>query len=386
MTSARICDCGSGPNVARCRDGHLERVKARERTDCPHRLTAEEAAPAGKPEGAKCGKGANVLKTAATLPEPDRGELAPEPGADGIWPGEAPPAHWRDALGEEDPGAEPCPDESETACGCGSPAPRYSSDHTGSVCPSCGPQWCWGVSVAASARAQAHNEEVKRKAARAGTASIAIPQSELDRQDRELRQRRKIVLAVVGKVLADPHLTPQCRTDWEWYEEKIPGADAARLAELEEQIRGEPVDRRGWWRRSFGPGEIRDYLEWAAEGADDDEPDAPSDESEGQAAGEVISISSRQPVAAIEATPGLSGSVLCEVCHGEGRPSFAVARIRSNVPSMVPERDVCPGHFRHFAAIIEPMTFGDLVIVKQYGTAPGVRSIIKSGAGPAREA
>jgi hypothetical protein len=308
-------------------------------------------------------------------------DAAAEPDEDAIWPGEDPPAHWRDGLGEEDPGAEPCdPNGSEAACGCGSPAPRYSSDHTGSVCPSCGPEWCWGVSVAAFARAQAHQEEVKRTAARSGTASPAIPQRELDRQDRELRQWRRIVLAVAGKVLADPHLTPQCRTDWEWYEEKIPGADAARLAELEEQIREEPVDRRGWWRRSFGPGEIRAYLEWAAEGTDDDEP---PDETEDQAAAEVISISSRQPVAAIEAAPRLSSSVLCELCISAGQRSFAVARIRSNVPSMVPERDVCPEHFRHFAAVIEPMTFGNLVIVKPYGSAPGVRSIIRVTARPA---
>lgn len=369
-TSARICDCGTGPNVARCRDGHLERTRAkpRGRTACPHRAAGE----------VKCGQRANVL-AASTLEDllgPDdaaaSGDRTMSDDLEQRWAAEDPPASWRELLAEPS-GGLPC---GNVLCPCDDPPICYTPGHTAEICPSCGTgEGCWDISPTAYKYAQEHAELLKRRAARSATASPAVPQRELDRQARELKQRCNLVLAVVRKVLADPHLTGQCRSDFEWFEEQlVPGINAERLAELEEQLREQPVNRRGWWRRTFGAGELRDYLEWAAEGTDDDEP---PEDAEDQA--EVIEISSHRPIAAIEQAPVLSGSVLCELCHGEGRSSFAVVRVRSNVPSMVPERDVCPGHFRHFAEVIEPMTFGDLVIVKRYGTAPGIRSIIRTG-------
>jgi hypothetical protein len=43
-------DCGYGPNISRCRAGHVEFTQAKSRTKCPHRDT----------EGKRCGEPANV--------------------------------------------------------------------------------------------------------------------------------------------------------------------------------------------------------------------------------------------------------------------------------------------------------------------------------------
>jgi hypothetical protein len=44
-------DCGYGPNISRCRAGHIEFTRAKARTNCPHKDT----------EGKRCGKSANVF-------------------------------------------------------------------------------------------------------------------------------------------------------------------------------------------------------------------------------------------------------------------------------------------------------------------------------------
>jgi hypothetical protein len=269
--------------------------------------------------------------------------------------------------------AEPSGDAScgDAECGCGDPPVRYSGAHTATICPDCDAE-CWDLSGSAYERGRKLEQDAARKAAREGTASPQLPQRELDRQARELRQRRSLVLAVVGKVLADAHLTGQCRSDWEWFAEQIPGASAERLAELEQQIREQPVDRGGWFRRSFGRGD--EYLLWVAEDGPDDEDQADNEDQDA----EVIQLPGAGDRLALEQAPRITGNVLCEPCVAQGSQSLAVARIRTSVPTMIPEQDACPDHFREYAALIQRQTFGELLIVKHYGTAPGVRSITRA--------
>lgn len=379
MTMALICTHGAGPNVARCRpDGHLEHTKAppgKGRSECPHRDA----------DGRRCGNRSAVLSEKQLaellgLDLPGPGSGADSGGLGQRWAAEGPPGSWRDMLAEPSGG----PVCGNPECGCDNPPERYTGAHTATICPGCDPE-CWEISDSARGRARQLEETAARKAAREGTASPQLPQPEIDRQDRERRQLRSLLLAAVSKVLADPHLTGQCRSDFEWFAERLPpGVSAERLAELEEQIREQPVQRHGWWRRSFGAGEIRDYLLWATDGTEDE--DQADDDGDGQDEdAEVIAMPGPGGRLAIEQAPRITGSVLCEPCLVRGSQSLAVARVRSNVPSMIPEQDVCPGHFREHAAIIERMSFGELIIFKQYGSAPGVRSI-RPGTGPARTA
>lgn len=190
------------------------------------------------------------------------------------------PLPWLEMLGAEVPEAPRCDD-----CGyrCSNPPMRYTGDHTAIVCPECGPD-CWDISPRAAQRAEAHAAGLRRRADRAASAAVTVPQQVRDREARELKRRREVVLAGVRKILADEHLTPACRSDYEWFAEEIADADAARLAELEAQLRKQPVTRAGWWRRSFGAGGIPEYLEWIAEEGDqdeaDEEPDPDADDEE----------------------------------------------------------------------------------------------------------
>lgn len=353
----RVCGCGQGPNVARCRAGHLERTKAKERTDCPHREN-----------GVKCGQRTNVLKTTATLPAADRPAGDQADDLESRWAAEEPPGSWREMLAEAS-GGEPCGNED---CPCDDPPVRYTGAHTAEVCPACGPVWCWSESPRAQDRAGDHAEAEQRKAVRTGQASAMVPQAELDERDRELRRRKNQLLRIIRAALGDDRLADESRDDLEWFEEQLGRASTAeRVVQLEEQLASVQIRRRGWSRSVL---ELDDYDVVGEDQADEDGAAGELPGPERRVFVDPFALAARAEIPA-PVSPAATG-VLCELCLAGGRQGPAAARVRSpNMPGMVPERDVCLEHYRFYAAVIEPTTYGVLEVVKQYASVLEVRSI-----------
>ncbi len=139
---------------------------------------------------------------------------------------------------------EPCDD----GCSCDHPAPVYTSDHTGTVCPECDLE-CWATSPALDRRAAEHAEAVKQLATRTGTASVAVPQAEIDAQGRQVYVRKGAVLRGIAKMLDDDRLTDKSQDILRWYAEAIGKAEThARLDELAESAKGEKIRHRHWWQ------------------------------------------------------------------------------------------------------------------------------------------
>jgi hypothetical protein len=212
---------------------------------------------------------------------------------------------------------------------CGRPA-AADPGRTQVGCPAC--KW-WGDYPEVIAWRDRQNGSASQAAAR----EPQLTQAELDAASRELHVRRGQVLAMIGKVLADDKLTVDCRSIFGWYQAQIsrtvPGstdesalrAAGERLDQLEEQLAGERVRHRGFWRRDTGPG---DYL-------DDDEDQDDADDDEDQADAEPENAAPSHP-RAIEPPPP------CGSC-GQ-RP--AVARIATSstlAESAVIECNVCAG-------------------------------------------
>lgn len=329
-------------------------------------------------ESAASGQGVVRLPPRATV-APVRRERPARPPvtparSGGVTPG-LPPAPWRDSLGPECPGADTC---GEYGCDCSRPPIRYTGDHTGTVCPECGPV-CWAPSPEARRRAQAHAASQERHAQRTRRATVAVPQHVIDAQGREVRRQRDHLTRQAERVLADQNITEDTRSDFAWFRDELRQAlTADRVGQLADQMAACPIERRGWLRRALG---TADYIE-------PEELDGPDDD--GIVDAELVDEDQAPPVtlAAVQralaplaaaASPAGGSSHLCEVCFNAGgtqRP--AVARIASSVPAMIPERDVCLPHYQQAAEIVDRMTFASLEVTHRYGNARGVLSIVRS--------
>lgn len=351
-----------------CADGHPFKTRAAPGTRnvrCGYRF----------PDGTKCPKRGSVPKAPGPA-TPDRpaaaaavspGPARAAPADDGQAGRELPPASWLESLGPVAPGEPPC-----DSCGCSGPPVRYTGDHTGTVCPECGPA-CWSTSAAAVQRARDHAGRLRQAALRERRPTAHVSRQDLDARGRQAQRLQDQLLARVARVLADQRITADTRSDFAWFRAQLtprPGEPPTpeRLAELAAEIAECPVERRGWFRRALEAADYEDEDVIEAEIISDDEDQA----------AEVTGPPERL---AIERAPVI---VLCQLCGAQGTRDAAVARVRTNVPNMLPERDVCAGHFGEYRAAVEPMTFGDLIIVRQYGIAPGVASIVRSGTGAAR--
>ena len=124
----------------------------------------------------------------------------------------------------------------------------------------------------------------------------------------------------------------------------------------DQQARPSGAGRRGLLRLGRGRGGTWEYDD--NDQADDDQ----ADDDQGEAL--------------VPARPAAS-SVLCGLCFSSSRQQLAVARISSNVPAMIPNGDVCAEHFRHYADVTWGMPNAELIILVQYGIAPGVHSITR---------
>lgn len=274
------------------------------------------------------------------------------------------PASWLDSLGPVVTGPHLCDSEDYDcdASVCGRPPMRYTGDHTAIVCPKCGPS-CWTISPGAAGRARDYDTAQDQAARRERKASVRVPQAMLDAQGREVQRWRDQLLARVLHILDDPRITVDTRSDYTWFRDRLTGPAAAplsldRLAELSGEMDDCPV-RRGWWRRAL---DAVDYDDLDEEGGDIvdaelvDEPEHPQ-----------LAPPASRP--ALEAAPPPG----CQRCSLP-----AVARISTSVPRMIPEQDVCRRCFDDYAGVIDHQTFGNLHVLRQYGNAAGVRSIIRA--------
>jgi hypothetical protein len=202
---------------------------------------------------------------------------------------------------------------------------------------------------------------------------VAIPQAELDRQQRDLAEARVNARQSVAKVLADPHLTDGCRARWEWFTDAIAVASAPRLAELAEQARAEPVIRRGWWRRNFGT--APEYLEWLA-GDGPEEEDQEQEEEAAELAGNVVALhrGELEEISASGAVTELGGYRPCERCQARRSGPWppATVRIDSSAPQLIPSEDLCEECRAEQEILADRMTFVRMWITARYA-APAAR-------------
>jgi hypothetical protein len=362
------CQCGQGPNLLLCPAGHVERSGAKPggSTKCPHRdsVTGARCArytkvPKAWPPGS-ARSAANRPARGATVQIAVATERADQdaPG----WAAEGSPARWHEILGGECPG-ERCTEAAGCSEGCSGQPWRYTRDHTAIVCPDpkCWP-WCWEISPAARLRAREHDAEVTKRAHRAGAATVAVPQPQIDARARAVRRLKADMLPEIDQVLARD-LTPDSRSDYEWFRGAVDAAATTeRLDELDRQMTAEPPRYRSRFRRvldRLAPSDDADDIV-DAEVLDDDQ-DQDQDQDDGTVVPLAIAampgpFGDRLPPAVIARLTGLPS---CERCHARGqRPApFAVTRIASNAPELIAEEDLCAGCFAEQRQFAGRMTY-----------------------------
>lgn len=185
-----------------------------------------------------------VTAPVATAARP--GDRPPDPALEAAWAAEDPPASWLEMLAEES-ADKPCVD-----CGCASAPPRYTGDHTGTICAECGPEYCWDISPTAYRQATEH---AARIAARTADAPAAMPQQERDDLDRQAHAERRQLGRIIGQARGIKNLAEEAHDTLDWYAGQIaateslaPPAALARLEQLRDNLEAEQLPRRRWFR------------------------------------------------------------------------------------------------------------------------------------------
>jgi hypothetical protein len=283
----------------------------------------------------------------------------PDDSLTALWAAEQPPASWRDSLGAD----------AGKGCGqCGRPM-RWTGAHTAIICASC-QQWSIspGVRGRVAAYAAALDQRANRTAARSADPTAERDRrAEVDRAAIELARRKGVILSQLAALRSDTRLHPDSLPVVEWFAAQVRAADRdERLDELADRLAESGIRRRHWWQ---GAPELE---------AGDDYDDY-DDEDQADDLGELDGEPERAAITDGRERAGAAASApICEWCHAAGLPTPAVARVYSpQLPSMIPERDVCGWHYDDHAALIERQTFAELIVLRRYGHAPGVHSIVK---------